>query len=222
MNSNRVRFAALVPILLLLLPLAGVAQIHGDGVLLIASKKMTDPRFVKAVILVTRHGRSPPLGVIINRPLDISVTDAIPELLGDELPQSPDSSKSLYFGGPVSPNLLVFLFRSPEPPPSDAIAVGKDIFLGRAAETLDELLRGTRSHIGLKVFSGYSGWANGQLEKEIERGDWLVQTIDRDYLFDKDVEIIWPELYRRATQPTTQAPDFYPRNLQPLTTLAQF
>lgn len=199
-------------------PLPAQAQIDGPAVFLVAAAKMTDPRFANSVILVTRHGRSPPLGVIINRPLGMKLSEALPGHGGTVPPDAarpvppgaPAAASGreipLFFGGPVGGGFLVYLFRSDAPPPSDAIKVAADVHLGRAAGSLNELLNGTRAHRGLRVFAGYAGWAFGQLEKEIARGDWHVQAVDREYLFDKDVELIWPELHRRATQTTAGGP----------------
>ncbi|HET6718638.1 MAG TPA: YqgE/AlgH family protein, partial [Rhodocyclaceae bacterium] len=64
---------------LTLRPTPGWAQIDGKSILLVASTQMQDPRFKRTVILVTRHGRSPPLGVIINRPLKTGLGTLFPE-----------------------------------------------------------------------------------------------------------------------------------------------
>ena len=185
------------------------AQISGNSILLVASSQMKDPRFMRTVVLVTRHGRSPPLGVIINRPLDTS--------LGTLFPNLPDreAKRPLYLGGPVAPNMLAFLFRSPTGS-ADAISVARETHLGRSGETLDALLRGTRTHNGLRVFVGYAGWIEGQLEQEISQGTWHVMPVDPDVLFDKDVNLIWPDLIRRATQQNARLP--VPTDSQPTKT----
>jgi putative transcriptional regulator len=188
----------LMLMLVLTSPLAH-AQVTGKSILLVASLKMKDPRFERTVILVTRHGRSPPLGVIINRPLDTALGTLFPAIPATE------AKRPLFFGGPVSSNLIAFLFRS-KTGSKDAIAVTGEVHLGRSGTVLDELLNGSRSHRGLRVFAGYSGWSEGQLEHEIHAGSWHVLPIDEEMLFDKSIELIWPELIRRATQQTAQAP----------------
>lgn len=186
---------------LLLRPAESWAQIDGKSILLVASTQMQDPRFQRTVILVTRHGRSPPLGVIINRPLDTGLGALFPELPEHE------AKHPLFLGGPVAPNMLAFLFRSPTGS-ADAIAVAKEIHLGRSAATLTELLRGQRTHTGLRIFVGYAGWAEGQLESEIARGSWHVLPVPPEVLFDQDIDRIWPELIRRATQKSVRLPGF--------------
>lgn len=175
------------------------AQISGHSIFLVASTEMPDPRFARTVLLVTRHGRSPPVGVIINRQLDATLGSVFPNL-----PKA-EADRHLFLGGPVAQTSLAFLFRSPAGA-ADAIAVAKDVHLGRSGATLSELLRGNRTHSGLRVFVGHAGWADGQLEYEIKRGSWHVLPVDQNMLFDKDVDLIWPELIRRATQQIAQRP----------------
>lgn len=174
-------------------------QISGKSILLVASTKMKDPRFERTVVVVTRHGRSGPLGVIINRPLETPLGTLFPKLPDDE------ARRPLFFGGPVATNMLVFLYRN-NSGSDDSIMLGNNVYLGRSGVTLGDFLRGKRQHNGLRVFVGYAGWANEQLESEIRRGDWHVMPIDQDLLFDKEVEQIWPELIRRANQQMVIAP----------------
>lgn len=173
--------------------LGAKAQIVGNSILLVASAQMTDPRFQRTVLLVTRHGRSPPLGVILNRPLEATLGRLFPKL-----PEA-EAKRRIFFGGPVATNMLAFLYRSPVGS-DDAIGVVKDVHLGRSGVTLSQLLRGAKPHTGLRVFVGYAGWAEGQLENEIDRGGWHVLPVDQEVIFDKEIELIWPEMIRRATQ----------------------
>jgi len=180
-----------------------LAEISGSSILLVASTKMKDPRFERTVVVVTRHGRSAPLGVIINRPLGTPLGTLFPKLPDDE------AKRPLFFGGPVATNMLVFLYRN-DTGSDDSIMLGKDVYLGRSGVTLGEFLRGKRKHSGLRVFVGYAGWANEQLENEIRRGDWHVMPIERDVLFDKEIDQIWPELIRRASQQMVLQPSTTP------------
>jgi putative transcriptional regulator len=179
------------------LPEAALAQgIAGHSILLVASRKIDDPHFQQSVVLVTRHGRSAPIGVIINRPLDKHLGDALPNLPGAD-------KQRLHLGGPVAPNRLVFLFRGDSSPPGTIEVIDK-VFFGQQASLLGDLLAGKQPQRGLRVFAGMAGWAPGQLENEIARGDWFVLPVDAAALFERPPESLWPELYRRATQTTAQ------------------
>lgn len=184
-------------------PAVSRAQMPGKSIMLVASAQMKDPRFHKTVLVVTRHGRSPPLGVIINRPLEATLATLFPKLPAQE------AQRRLFLGGPVATNMIAFLFRSPTGS-EDAIAITEGMHLGRSGVTLSELLRGGRPHTGLRVFVGYAGWSEGQLEAEIQRGGWHVLPVDQEVVFDKDIELIWPEMIRRATMQTVSFP---PSNL---------
>ena len=184
---------------LLLWPLAAAAQLRGASILLVAANAMQDPRFAQTVIVVTRHGRSPPIGVIVNRPTAATLGDLFPKLPEAEL------KRPLQYGGPVATDQVTFLFRSARGS-EDAIAVTPGVHLGRSGVTLRRLLRGEHPHDGLRVFVGYAGWAFGQLEREIERGDWFVLPVDEKAIFDHPSETLWRELHRRASITTASLP----------------
>lgn len=180
---------------LLLSPLAAQAQWRSAAILLVAAASMPDPRFAESVVLVTRHGRSPPIGVIINRPTQATLDQLFPKLPDAE------SQRPLLYGGPVATDQITFLYRSAQGA-SDAIAIAPNIHLGRSGVTLRKLLRGEHPHQGLKVFVGYAGWSFGQLEQEIERGGWYVLPVDEKAIFDQPADTVWPDLHRRASLTT--------------------
>jgi putative transcriptional regulator len=51
----------------------------------------------------------------------------------------------------------------------------------------------------IRAFAGHAGWAPGQLEGEIARGDWLVATADPSLIFDRAADSMWPELMQRLS-----------------------
>jgi putative transcriptional regulator len=179
----------------LLIPLAAGAQSRSASILLIAASAMQDPRFAESVVVVTRHGSSPPIGVIVNRPTSATLGQLFPKL------SEPEHSRPLQYGGPVATDQVTFLYRSRQGS-DDAIAVTPTVHLGRSGATLRRLLRGEHIHQGLRVFVGFAGWAFGQLEKEIERGDWFVLPVDEKAIFDHPVDTMWRELHRRASLTT--------------------
>jgi putative transcriptional regulator len=180
-------------------PLAAAAPVQSASILLVASSGIKDPRFAQTVIVVTRHGRSPPIGVIVNRPTAATVGQLFPKLPEGEL------SRPLLYGGPVATDQVTFLFRSRQGS-DDAIAVAPNVHLGRSGATLRKLLRGEHPHHGLMVIIGYAGWAFGQLEKEIERGDWFVLPMDEKAVFEHPADTMWRDLHRRASITTVSNP----------------
>jgi putative transcriptional regulator len=173
------------------------AETVANGIFLVAKREMRDPRFHQTVVLITQPPEGGPFGVIVNRPLERTLSEVFPE-------QGTLKGKKdvLYFGGPVTREGLMFLVRSPKPP-GRSVHVLKDVYFTGDLNWIEAQLKRSDPARGLRVFSGYSGWGSGQLQNEIERGDWHVLPADAETIFEKDPARIWPELIRRATaQPT--------------------
>jgi len=167
---------------------SGLKTDPAPGLFLVAKKDMPDPRFYQSVILITHYGQDGSGGIIINHPTGVSLAYALPgidELKGlDEL---------LYYGGPVSPNLFVMLFRSKQKPVTvDAENVFEDVFISVNIKELAYLFKDPESNA--RGYAGYSGWAPGQLEYEIAKGDWQVFKAEADEIFRKDISRLWREL----------------------------
>jgi putative transcriptional regulator len=173
-------------------PLSAQAQ-TGRTFLLVAQPEMVDPNFSGTVVLVMRPEDSGPLGLILNRPTPVQMRELYPqrkELAGrDDL---------VFFGGPVQPDALLFAFRSAVKPPK-GLNVSGDIYISGFSEVLDELLRHPENAREQRFFAGYAGWAEGQLEFEIERGGWYTLPLDVDAIFKMNPLTIYDELLKRAT-----------------------
>jgi putative transcriptional regulator len=164
-----------------------------NGVFLVAKRHLNDPNFRETVVLVTQHGGGAPVGVIINRPTRVSLAEVFPN--NENLKAAPDT---LYFGGPVSPQMLVFVFRA-EAPTRDALRVLEDVYMSFNPQLLAELLRRPSPTANLRVYAGYSGWGAGQLQHEMARGDWHMVRADPETIFRTDPEKVWQEMLARAT-----------------------
>lgn len=178
---------------------AVAAESVANAIFLVAKPGLTDPNFRETVVLVTQPRQGGPWGVIINRPLRQPLGEVFPDH------QSLKGRKDvLFFGGPVARDGLVFLVRSRKPPPR-SIPLLRDVYFTGDADWIDSQLKRPEPTRGLRVYSGYSGWASGQLQLEIARGGWHVQPADAATVFDKDPARIWPELIERATIKRTRA-----------------
>jgi putative transcriptional regulator len=158
--------------------------------LLVASQQIADPRFRQTVILVTRHGNTGPIGVIINRPQDITLDKLFPEY-----PVAKDFN--LFEGGPVYPQQFSYLVRGADAV-KGALTISRNVYLAYDSALLGELLGGKRHYTGLRVMRGLASWASGQLEYEIERGDWFVMPLDEAVIFDHPPSEMWRELQGHA------------------------
>ena len=174
------------------------------GVFLVARESIKSPTFRKSVILLTHYGPSGTVGVIINKPMETKVSEALPGV--EKFRERPDR---LFFGGPVLKNSIVLLLRSKEKLP-ESYQVLDDVYFTSSVNALNHVLAEAEGETErrARVFAGYSGWAPGQLEHEINRGDWEVVKADAASVFDKDPEKLWQEL-------TGPPPEMWIRNDKP-------
>jgi len=111
-----------------------------------------------------------------------------PEIAGLEV-------HSVYLGGPVFPNRLLFLLRSDDAP-QEMRQVLPGVHLGSDELTLKRIIAGGEGEF--RTYAGYSGWAPGQLDAEIARGDWHMLPAERRFIFDPSPAEIWKELNQRV------------------------
>ncbi|MGE5617131.1 MAG: YqgE/AlgH family protein, partial [Bacillota bacterium] len=71
-------------------------------------------------------------------------------------------------------------------------------YLSSDRELLDKLFQRDRPLEDVRVYAGHAGWAPGQLEREIARGDWYLAPADAHTIFDARPEAMWPALLRKA------------------------
>ena len=156
-------------------------------ILLVARADMPDSNFKDSVVLVMNNIAAAPAGFIINRPTRITVASIFPDL-----PHLAGIDAKVYFGGPVEITSVSFLFRA-DTAPENAFAVLDGIYLSTNGELLRKLLSRKHPMEGLRIFVGYSGWARGQLEAELGRGDWKLAPANAGAIFDGKSERPWPE-----------------------------
>ncbi len=156
------------------------------AILLVARGELPDPNFKDSVVLVVNNIAPVPGGVILNRPTTIGVARLFPDL--ERLARLDDK---VYFGGPVQMTSVSFLFRA-DTPPEHATQVLDGVCISTNPELLRKLLGRERPMDGLRIFIGYSGWAPGQLEAEIARGDWTLAPANPETIFSGKSARPWP------------------------------
>ena len=170
---------------------AGAAHAQGSSksVFLIARPGMPDPNFRESVVLVTQTENAQATGVIINRPTNRSLAQLLPSERFEAF------TDPIFVGGPIAPQGLFALFQS-EQYSGPAVPVLPGVFLAVLPDSVDALL--SKPPTKIRLFSGYSGWAPGQLQGELERGDWLVVDADAKTAFLRDTSRLWQDMVRRA------------------------
>ena len=77
-------------------------------------------------------------------------------------------------------------------------------------EALDDLLKSSDRDLDFRAYAGYAGWAPGQLDSEVARGDWYVIAADVETVFTQDPEQVWQRLIERSTAQWTKSHDHVP------------
>jgi putative transcriptional regulator len=162
-----------------------------NGVLLVAKPGLPDPRFSETVVLVTRTPDLQTVGVILNRPLPLKLSQLVPD---ESLTRN--YAGPVYFGGPVMERTIVALFRSEKAPEAPAFHILKSVYLSMHPGNVERLLRQPGS--GYRIYAGFSGWAPQQLEGEIERDSWYVLPASEALAFRADTAGMWEELLERT------------------------
>ena len=144
------------------------------GRLLVATPALFDPNFRRTVVLVGEHGDEGAMGLVLNRPAEVTVGEAVPPLAAVAGEES-----RVHVGGPVQPEAVLVLAEFDDAALAATLVVG-DIGFASSDDDLEALAGATRR---ARVFAGYSGWGPGQLEAELEEESWLVEPADGVDLF---------------------------------------
>lgn len=176
------------------------AQVETQRVfLLVAKRGMVDSNFAETVVLVVRPDDGGPIGVILNRPSTIELRSLYPDRA-----EVANRRDLVFLGGPVEPDALLFAFRSPRKP-SKGLFVADDIYISGFSEVLAEILKHPENAGQQRFFTGFSGWAAGQLEDEIAQGGWYVLRFEAGVVFDMNPLTMYAEMLKRATVPRIEA-----------------
>ncbi|WP_295995505.1 YqgE/AlgH family protein [Rugamonas sp.] len=155
---------------------------------LIAMPSMEDPVFSGTVVYVCEHNENGVLGVVINKPTDMTM-QVLFERIDLKLQAGldmPISDAPIMFGGPVQDD-RGFVLHTPGTRYSSSLTVTDEVAFTTSIDVLEAVAAGTGPSRML-VSIGYSGWSPGQLEDEIGRNGWLTVGADARILFEMPVE----------------------------------
>jgi putative transcriptional regulator len=138
------------------------------GQLLLAAPNLADPNFARTVVLIGVHSSDGAMGLVLNRPSELTV-------------------------GPVQRSAIVCLAEFLDPSPAGLLVLGRIGFPARDADlgALGEATARTRA------FAGFAGWGEGQLEAEMENGDWIPQAALAEDVFTDEPAELWSRVLAR-------------------------
>jgi putative transcriptional regulator len=147
---------------------------------LIAMPNMVDPNFAGALTYICDHNPDGALGVVVNRPIDMSL-DKLFEQIGIKMESESLGKQPAYFGGPVQVE-RGFVLHRPVGNWSSTLSVNDRIGLTTSKDILEATGHGEGPE-QIIVALGYAGWGPGQLESEIKQNAWLTVPADPDVIF---------------------------------------
>lgn len=159
-----------------------------QGKLLIASPALLDPNFARTVVAIANHDGDGALGVVLNRPSDTEVAEAVPDLADIVA-----DGEVVHVGGPVQPGAIVVLAEF-EDPSDAAFLVAGSVGLVSDRTGIERLGDVTARR---RVYAGYAGWGPGQLEAELEREDWILEPARPEDVFTAEPDELWGTVLER-------------------------
>jgi putative transcriptional regulator len=156
------------------------------GQLLIAAPTLQDPNFWRTVVLVVEHSDEGALGLVLNRPSESPVGETVPQLA-----ELVDPDEPVLIGGPVQPGSVIVLAEFDNPDDAALIAFEKVGVLGTdPSEHVPEVN-------AARAFAGHAGWGPGQLDDEVERGDWILEPARHADAFATEPAELWTTVLER-------------------------
>jgi len=161
------------------------------GKILISAPSLDDLNFEKAVILLTEHNEKGALGFVLNK----KFPRAFNEL--EAFKESPPFI--LYEGGPVDPEHLYFVHRRSDMVEAGSLVADDIYYGGNFEQAVQHVNKKDILENEIRLFIGYCGWDDQQLEEEIAEGSWLVTDADVEIVFATDINLLWNTIYKRLT-----------------------
>nr|WP_163501487.1 YqgE/AlgH family protein [Halomonas socia] len=153
---------------------------------LLAMPHLEDVNFAGSLSYLCDHDDNGTMGVIVNRPLDLTL-DALFEQLNLGGDDSPHRDAPVYYGGPVHKDRGFILHRGSATHWDSSIQVADDIALTTSMDMLQALADG-RGPEQFLVCLGCAGWEAGQLEGELKENAWLTVEGSAQILFEVPAE----------------------------------
>ena len=166
-----------------------------QGQFLVAPPGLVEPNFHRTIVLVLQHDESGALGLILNRPTNSEIDSIWEMMTGTSL----SNEGVLYVGGPVNGPIMMLHTRAEYS--EQEILPG--VYVSSRKTNLAKLV--AEKALPYKLFSGYAGWAEGQLDAELQQGGWLVAPASPNDIFSMDVKDPWKSLCERMGLSVLQA-----------------
>jgi putative transcriptional regulator len=163
-------------------------KIPAKGKILISEPFLPDTFFNRSIVYLTDHDSKGSVGFILNKKLDIKISDAVTGFEG--------WNENLNMGGPVAPDTLHYLHNLGLAVPK-SVKVDGNIYWGGDIDVIRNMISlGTVKPEQIRFFLGYSGWSAGQLERELKENSWVIAKVKSDVIMNSRGVDSWKRLLR--------------------------
>jgi putative transcriptional regulator len=177
------------------------------GRFLVATPSMPDERFHKSVVYICKHDDDGALGIIVNNKVEDLPLAQVYKQLGIEVPNAA-TERPVLFGGPVETSRGLVL-HSADYRREETLIIDGEMALTASLEILKDMAGGKGPrHAWLAL--GHSGWAPGQLDREMQDNAWLVVDGDPTLVFDGDFPAKWQRALDRLGSKASSGGKFDP------------
>lgn len=153
------------------------------GRILISEPFLSDNYFRRSVVYLTEHTEEGSLGFVLNKPMDLKISDVIRDF--------PEGDFSVSIGGPVSTNTVHYIHTVGDLI-SESVPIKDGVYWGGDFDMLKELImRNEINRKQLRFFLGYAGWSANQLDDELKENAWLVGEIPAKHVMEGTGEAFW-------------------------------
>ena len=167
---------------------------------LVAMPGLDDDNFQQSVSLLCEHNDDGAIGLIINKPTDLTLVEVLQQM--DLEHDALVEESPVFWGGPVQPERGFVVHREPGGWES-CVELHDGLYVTTSRDILRAIGKGEGPHDFL-VMLGYAGWSAGQLENEILHNSWLNTPVDRQILFKTPARDRWQAATRLLGVDVTQ------------------
>ena len=155
---------------------------------LIATPAIRDPLFASSLIYMCEHSENGSMGLVINHRTSQNLKNIFDQL-GIDCEDDSINQQPVYLGGPVQLE-QGFVLHTTAGGWQKSIEVSSDIYITSSLDILQAIAqkKGPKDYL---VILGFSGWASGQLESELQQNSWLTSTSSAELLFHQNSDDKW-------------------------------
>ncbi len=165
-------------------------KVARQGRVLISEPFLNDTYFRRSVVLLTEHSEEGSVGFVLNKPVDLSVSDVLTDF--------PEIDTEVSIGGPVNTNTIHYIHTLGEAVPN-SVQVFNNLYWGGDFEVIKEMIiTGQIKGSEIRFFLGYAGWSPKQLDNELSENAWLVSEMKAEHIMQGPDDNLWKEILEKS------------------------